>query len=303
MNKYALFLGCTTARYVMQYEIASRWVCRHLGIELVDIDDFACCGFSQIDLDQDASLLLTAMNLAVAEASGFDVLTLCTACTGVLTEATRKLEAEETRDMVNSRLKSINMEYNGGVNIRHISRVLYEDIGVDRIAEKIKDKSGRNFSSIRVAPHYGCHYLKPETIFDGFDDPDYPKTLHQLISITGAQPVNYETMNLCCGGKTFPISKDISFSLIQNKLDNLTTNNIDCMVLHCPTCYLMYGGMQEEINRRFGKEYDLAVIFYPQLLGLALGANPKSDLGLDIDAAPVRRLLEAIEADTETTAG
>jgi len=278
MNRYALFLGCTTPIYVMQYEIASRWVCKQLGIELVDIEDFNCCGFNQIDLDRDAALLLAAVNLAHSEARGLDILTLCTACAGELTAAARELETAEKRDKINAKLSTINLKYNGSINVKHISRILYEDIGVD----VIKDKVVADLSNIRAAPHYGCHYLKPESIFDGFDDPDNPKTLHQLISLTGAYPVEYETINLCCGGKTFPISKDISFSLIKKKLDNLQTKEIDFMVLQCPTCYLMYSEMQKEIYRKYGTKYELGVILYPQLLGMALGGDPETDLALAV---------------------
>ena len=209
MNPYALFLGCTTPIQVIQYELSSRWVCNQLGIELVDTDDFVCCGINQINLSQEAGLLLAAMNLAHAERKGLDILTLCTACTGALAEAIEKLKDQETRDHVNGRLKTIGLEYTGSAQVKHISRVLYEDVGVDRIKSEVK----RDLSKLQIAPHYGCHYLKPESAFDGFDDPDNPKTLHQLISATGAFPVQYETLSLCCGGKSFPISREPAWPL------------------------------------------------------------------------------------------
>lgn len=287
MNRYALFLGCTTPIHVMQYEISSRWVCDQLDIELVDVDEFICCGFSQIDLDRDGSLLLAAMNLAYSEARGLDILSLCTACTGVLTEAAKELEDEEVRERVNSKLKSVDLEYNGGVSVKHLSRFLYEDIGIDSLESRVT----RQLSDIRAAPHYGCHYLKPESIFDGFDEPDAPVTLHRLISLTGAVPVDYETMNLCCGGKAFPVSKDVSLALIQKKLDNLETRDIDCLVVQCPTCYLMYGAMQKEINRRQNTDYSIYTIFYTQLLGLAMGGDPHTDLALDLNDQSIKILL------------
>ncbi|MCK5570716.1 MAG: CoB--CoM heterodisulfide reductase iron-sulfur subunit B family protein [Spirochaetes bacterium] len=287
MNRYALFLGCTTPLYVMPYEVSARWVCNQLGIELVDIEDFICCGFNQIDLDRDAGLLLAAMNLAYSEARGLDILTLCTACAGALTAAAFELETEEKRDKANTALQMIDLEYSGSVKVKHISRVLCEDIGIDVLKEKVV----KDLSNIRAAPHYGCHYLKPESVFEGFDDPDNPETLHQLISLTGANPVNYETSNLCCGGKTFPIQKDFSYSLVQTKLGNLKTRGIDCMVVQCPTCYLMYSKTQKEINKRYGTEYDVGVVHYPQLLGLALGGEPATDLALDLNGTQLDKLL------------
>jgi heterodisulfide reductase subunit B len=279
MDKYALFLGCTTPTQVIQYELSSRWVCGQLGIELVDIADFACCGINQVNLSREAGLLLAAMNLALAEEKGLDILTLCAACTGHLTEAVEKLKKQETQDRINTQLKKVGLEYQGNTEVKHISRVLYEDIGVERIKEKIKI----DLSSLRVAPHYGCHYLKPESAYAGFEDPENPRTLHQLISAAGASPVRYETINLCCGGKSFPVSRDIAFYLVQKKLDNLTAREIDCMVVQCQTCYLMYSDLQKEINKRCIKRYNLPILLYSQLLGMAMGGDPKSDLGLNLN--------------------
>jgi heterodisulfide reductase subunit B len=287
MDRYALFLGCTTPTQVIQYELSSRWICKYLGIELVDIDDFVCCGINQVNLSQESGLLLAAMNLAIAEAKGLDILTLCAACTGALAEAVEKLKDQETRDRVNRKLKTIKLEYNGKTRVKHISRVLYEDVGIDAIKRKIK----RDLSNLRVAPHYGCHYLKPESAFEGFDDPDNPKTLHQLISAAGAFPVQYETLNLCCGGKSFPISKELAPSLVQKKLDNLKNKKIDGIIVQCQTCYLMYNDQQKVISEQFRKQYNIPVLLYPQLLGLALGGEPQSDLGLDLNAIPLNSLL------------
>jgi len=287
MNRYALFLGCTTPTQVIQYELSSRWVCRHLGIELIDMDDFVCCGINQINLNQEAGLLLAAMNLAHAEKKGLDILTLCAACTGALAEAADRLKVQETRDRVNSKLHTIGLEYTGTAQVKHISRVLYEDVGIDGIREKIRV----DLSSLRVAPHYGCHYLKPESAFGGFDDPDNPKTLHQLISAAGASPLQYETLNLCCGGKNFPVSKDIAFYLVQKKLDNLIAHNADFLVVQCQTCYLMYSDQQKALNKLLRKEYNIPVLLYPQLLGLALGGDLKNDLALDLNSISLNNLL------------
>jgi heterodisulfide reductase subunit B len=293
MNGYALFLGCTTPTQVIQYELSSRWVCQELGIELVDMDDFVCCGINQVNLNQEAGTLLAAMNLAYAEARGLDILTLCAACTGHLAESVEKLKNQETRDKVNTKLKTIGLEYKGKARVKHISRVLYEDIGTDRIKERIKV----DLSNLRVAPHYGCHSLKPESSFDGLDDPDNPKTFHQLISAAGAFPVQYETLNLCCGGKSFPVSEEVAFYLVQKKLDDLMIQNIDCLAVQCQTCYLMYSDRQKEINRQLKKQYNIPVLLYPQLLGLALGGDPKNELGLDLHTISLNHLLAKVEVN------
>ncbi len=290
MNKYALFLGCTTPTQVPQYEISARWVCKYFGIELIDIKEFTCCGINQVNLSIEAGLLMAAMNLALAEAEKLDILTLCASCTGALAEAVEKLKDDTTRNRVNEKLREVRLEYKGEVKVRHISRVLYEDVGVEKIKSEVK----RDLSSLRVAPHYGCHYLKPKSAFEGFEEPDNPRSLHQLISAIGAQPVNYEALNLCCGGKVFPVSEDLVHLLVQKKFDNLKDKKIDGIVLQCQTCYLMYSDHQNKVNEKYGKQYNFPIILYPQLLGLALGADPVKDLGLNLHTVSVDKVLEKI---------
>ena len=280
MNRYALFLGCTTPTQVIQYEISSRWVCRELGIELIDVADFACCGMNQVNLSQEAGLLLAAMNLSHAEANGLDIVALCAACAGTLAEAIERLRNQGTRDRVNRALALVGLEYKGRARVKHLSRVLYEDVGLDRIKRSVR----RDLSRLRVAPHYGCHYLKPESAFETFDDPDNPKTLHELISATGAYPVPYETLPLCCGGKSYPVSREPATYLVRKKLDDLMRQNADGLVVQCQTCYLMYSDQQKAINERFGDRRPMPVLLYPQLLGIAMGADPVKDLGLDLHA-------------------
>lgn len=284
MKRYALFLGCTTPTQVIQYELSSRWICKQLGIELVDIKDFVCCGINQTNLNLEAGLLLAAMNLALAEKRELDILTLCAACTGHLAEAVEKLKDQDTRDRINSKLETIDLKYEGKTRVKHISRVLYEDIGIDRIKEKIKI----DLSKLRIAPHYGCHYLKPESAFNGFDDPDNPKTLHKLISATGAIPIQYETLNLCCGGKSFPVSSKIAMSLVRKKLDNLISKKLDFLVVQCQTCYLMYSNQQKLINKKLGRNYSIPVLLYPQLLGIALGGDLINDLGIHLNGISIK---------------
>ena len=278
MSKYALFLGCTTPVKVPQYELASRWVCEYFGIELIDVKEFTCCGINQVNLSIEAGLFMAAMNLALAEAKGLDILTLCAACTGALAEAIEKLKDETIRNSVNEKLRDVGLEYKGKTKVRHISRVIYEEVGTGKIKREIK----KNLSALRIVPHYGCHYLRPKSAFENFEEPDNPRTLHELISATGARTVEYETLGLCCGGKVSPVSEDLSRALVRKKLDNLANKEVDAMVLQCQTCYLMYSDQQKEVNKEYDNQYNLPVILYPQLLGLALGADPVKDLALNL---------------------
>ena len=295
MTKYGLFLGCTTPTKVPQYEMAARWTCRRLGIELVDVGEFVCCGSNQANITIEGGLLLSALNMAHAEARGLDIVVLCAACFGTLSEAAEKLRDPRLRDNVNSRLAEVGLRYEGKTRVRHISRVFYEDVGLDRLRrEAVKDLSG-----LKIAPHYGCHSIKPRAISRGFDNPDHPKSLHRLIRAAGGNAVDYKTPDICCGGKTFPNSQDLTHALVARKLDDLQAAGVDCMVVQCQTCYLMYGPQQANAAKKHGKTFQVPVLLYPQLLGLAMGADPVADLGLHLNAPSTDRLLGKIARNAE----
>jgi heterodisulfide reductase subunit B len=132
-QKYALFIGCTIAVRGLNYELSARKVGEVLGIEFIDIQEFSCCGFPLGSIHHSSGVTIAARNLALAEAKGLDIITLCSACTGYLTEVKRKLSNDKDGKLlkeVNKKLKDLGYQYNGGVKIKHFARVLYEDIGL-----------------------------------------------------------------------------------------------------------------------------------------------------------------------------
>ena len=170
--KYALFLGCTIPVRGQNYEMSSREVAKVLGIEFVDMEEFSCCGFPVKSTNVEHTLLMAARNLAIAKEQGLDICTLCNACTSILTEAEKELsENEELRNKVNTELKKVGKKYEPGVKIKHFSRILYEDIGV----EKLKEKVTRDLGALRFSVHYGCHYLRPRGLYDSTDEPENPE--------------------------------------------------------------------------------------------------------------------------------
>lgn len=285
--RYAIFLGCTVPARARNYELSARTVANRFGIELVDIDGFACCGFPIRSLNKEATHLMAARDLALAQEKDLDILTLCSACTGVLTETAHELEEEGARNEVNTQLKKINKEYKGGVKVKHIARLLYEEIGLD----KVRGEVSRELSELKVAPHYGCHYLKPSSIYEGFDNHEDPKSLHRLIEVTGATPVDYEDLKSCCGGGVLAVNEEVALDMAGLKLDHITSNGADCMTLICPFCSVMYDDNQKKIRETREKDYNLPVLYYTQLLGLAMGLDPKSELGFQINKVKTKDLL------------
>lgn len=291
MMEYSLFLGCTVPVRARNYEMSTRRVAEALGIKLVDLEGFVCCGFPIKSVHYDSFLLTAATNLIVAEEKDMDICALCSACTSVLTEVNSLLGRDyELRARVLKDL-GIRRKYRFGnsVRIKHFARILYEDVGVDQIRRRIKN----DLSPLRITAHYGCHYLKPSGIYDNFDDPEHPRSLDELIEATGATAVDYENKNLCCGASILALDERISFDMANKKLISAGEAKIDAMTLVCPFCSVMYDDNQRSIESRSGKTYDLPILYYPQLLGLALGID-KKDLGLKMNRVRVDPLLEKL---------
>lgn len=288
--KYAFFPGCHAPVMARQFELSARKVAQELGIKLIDIEDFACCGFPIKSVDYETALLLAARNLSVAEGIGVDICTICTGCASTMAEASKELmHCEKLRENVNKKLGKIGRAYKGNVEVKHFVRVLYEDVS----PEKIKSQVKKSLEGLKLAPHYGCHYLKPSEVFDRFDDPEFPRTLDGLISVLGAETVEYEDKIQCCGGVILDVDDTIALTMAHKKLEHIKTVGADAMVLMCPLCGSMYDRNQRVIERRFGAAYRLPVLFYPQVLGLALGMDPK-ELGLNLNRVKTTDLLDKL---------
>ena len=291
MSRYALYLGCTVPVRALNYEMSARLVAARLGIELVDVDGFSCCGFPAKPLDWKAGTLMAARNLALAEGMGLDILTLCSACTEMLTEANYHLQHDdELRAWANEELAKMGRQYNGTVRVRHIARVLYEEIGVERLRQEVTV----SLEGFGFAPHYGCHYLKPSYLYDGFDDPENPRSLDELIAVTGAHSVRYEDESQCCGGGVLGFDAETALQVTKQKLDHVTTAQADAMVLICPFCSIMYEANQRRIESTYETEYKLPVLYYTQILGLAMGFTAE-EMGFKLNRVKPRRLLKALK--------
>ncbi|MEO0106357.1 MAG: CoB--CoM heterodisulfide reductase iron-sulfur subunit B family protein [candidate division WOR-3 bacterium] len=290
--KYAFFPGCTVLGRGRNYEMSARIVASLLGIELVDLEDFECCGFPLKSVHYETYFLMAARNILYAEEKGLNICTLCSACTGSLTEVNKHLNDNfDERAKVVAQLKKNGLETKIGspIKVKHLIKIFYEDIGLERLEKAIK----RKLVEFNLASHYGCHYIKPSDIYEPAEDPENPKSLDELIKITGARTVDYPEKLRCCGAGILAINEDTAYALARPKLKELSTDAIDAMVLMCPFCSVMYDDNQKKIEQKFQEQYNLPVLYYPQLLGLAMGLEPKT-LGLQMNRVSTRKLLEKL---------
>ena len=294
---YAFFLGCTVPVRSLNYELSARKVARAVGIGLVDIDGFECCGYPIRHLDQMTALLLAAKNLSLAEEHGYDICTLCSACAGTLADANRKLrENAGLRHDINEKLsETTGRVYRGTVEVKHFARVLFEDVGL----EEIRRHLDTDLSSLRLAAHYGCHYLKPSHIYDSIEDPENPHTLDDLIEVTGAASIAFEGRDRCCGGGVLAVDETVALAMAREKLDRVVQAGGEALVLICPFCDIMYESNQRKIEKVFSTRFGLPVIYLTQLLGLAMGMIP-DELGFRLNRVKAKDLLAKVTHDEST---
>jgi heterodisulfide reductase subunit B len=287
--RYAPFYGCMIPLKYPQFEAAVKKTAPALDMELVDLDGFSCCPdpiYFKAG-DKLTWLTLAARNLCIAEEAGLDVITMCSGCTATLSEAHHLLEEDlELRGEVNKRLQKVGKEYKGEISVRHIVTVLRDDVGLEKVAASVT----RPLDDLVVGIHYGCHLLKPSNIMR-VDDPNQPTILEDLTRALGATPVEHGDNLLCCGKAC--MSDDIPAEMTRDIMDGILKVKADCMGLICPTCFDEFDLGQLRLSKRFERKFNVPVIYYFQLLGLAQGFSPK-DMGLHMHKIKMNALLEKL---------
>jgi heterodisulfide reductase subunit B len=287
--KFAFFLGCTIPARLPQYESSSRAVLERLGVELVDVKEFNCCGYPLRNTDFKAAMLASARNLALSEKEDLPMVVLCKCGFGMLKYAGHIMREKPTlRKEINTTLKKEGLEFQGRSEVKHLLSVLYHDVGVDTIREKIT----RAYKELKIATHYGCHALRPSEVVQ-FDDPVNPTLFDSLVAATGAESIHWEKRLDCCGAPLFGVHDDLSMDLTEKKLINAKQSGADFLCDACPYCHIQFDTVQRMLNDQRGGNHPLPPILYPQLLGLSLGIDGKT-LGLaenKIDISSIEGLL------------
>ena len=286
--KYLLFLGCVIPYRIPSYEVSARKVLERLGVEVVEMPDFNCCGLPLDAVDHDAMLVLAARNLCLAEKEGLDILTLCPGCAGTLRKVNKHFqEDKKLKERINGILKEVGLEFQGGkIRVRHLIQALVEDVGLDRIKQEIV----KPLVGLKVAEHNGCHVLRP-TKYIGFDDPENPVLLKKLIEATGAECLDYMYKTDCCGAPIIGVNDQIPLRLAGDKLRNVKAVNAEALITVCPFCHMMFDINQPRIERLLDEKFGIPALHYPQLLGLAMGFTPE-ELALDELRVKPTKLLE-----------
>ncbi len=267
--RFLYFPGCTIPYRQNAYEASAKAVARVLGVELVTMRQFNCCGLNTEAVDQRAALLLAARNLAIAEESGLDLVTLCSGCYKTLSVANATLKGG--KDKVNKALAKIGRNYSGSVDVLHFFQVLVSQVGYERISQAIVHR----FQGLKVATHVGCHAIRPSQ-YVSVDDAEAPIRLDRLVRLTGAETTDYLDKNGCCGAPLLAVSERLGMEMGREAIWRMKEAGAEAVVCICPFCHIMFDVMQAKMQEEFGERYELPSIYLTQLLGLAMGLEPEA---------------------------
>jgi CoB--CoM heterodisulfide reductase subunit B len=259
-------------------EKSTRLVFSKLGCVLHDLEGATCCPTKSIikPIGDLAWYVTAARNLCIAQKAGHDLLVPCNGCYSTLKSVESEMHVNhKIRDKVNSILALEGLEYSGTIKVKHLVEVLHDEIGIPKIKQNIT----RSFDGMKIAAHHGCHMLRPSSsIF--FDDPNKPKKFDALIEALGAKSIEYETKMLCCGGNLNTADEpEEATALARMKLME-ATKKADAISLTCPSCFMQYDSRQYMMQKT-GEKLNVPILFYPELLGLAMGFST-GELGLDM---------------------
>ncbi|MCG6916761.1 MAG: CoB--CoM heterodisulfide reductase iron-sulfur subunit B family protein [Deltaproteobacteria bacterium] len=277
--KYFYYSGCSLEGTAIEYNLSTKAVMQALGIELIELEDWTCCGASAAETTSDLlSVVLPARNLALAAKMGMDCdfLIPCSACYLNLRKVDERLNRDEgLRDQINEVLQEEELSYQGGIRSRHLLDVIATDIGTDMIKAKVNHK----LSGLRIAPYYGCQALRP---YGGYDDPEEPHCMEPLIEALGAEVYPWSMGAKCCGAGLMTTKKEIAVELTGELLK--AAKGADCIATVCPMCQMNLDSYQKQVSRAKGEDLRISVLYLPQLMGIAFGLGEEA-LKLNLNMA------------------
>jgi heterodisulfide reductase subunit B len=279
--RYAYFPGCSLEVTNKSYDVSTRALCKALGIELVEIPDWNCCGAtSYMSVREMLSHVVAARNLAIAEKEGFDTIAVvCPACYTVLNKVDTYMEDnKQFRRDVETALAEIGMTYSTGVEVRHLLDILINDYSVSMYHGKVTTP----FDGLKVAPYYGCQLSRP---YGRFDNPEWPTSMDDLLEAAGCQVATFRARAKCCGGMQMTTNADKCLDLVGGLLKDAKRNEADIIVTCCPLCQANLEFYQKKVSNHMGEDLSIPVLYFTQVLGLAVGLSPE-DVSIGKELVP-----------------
>jgi succinate dehydrogenase / fumarate reductase cytochrome b subunit len=279
--KVAYWPGCVSRGFTPELHGSMAKVAPMLDIELVELDRACCSGAGVIaEHNQELADTLNARTFALAQkeiANGADLMmNICSTCQGAQGECQERLDGNaDYLAQVNETLAPEGLTYERGIANKNFLWVLVEELGLDNLKAKVK----RPLTDLKVGPFYGCYIVRPTDRL-GIDQENPRDTyLGLVIEALGGTVIDYAGSHKCCGFPIITMNKEKSLAQAGRHLGDAVDAEADCLVTPCPLCHLNLDLQQPLAERAAGRELNMPVLHLPQLVGLALGLEPK-DLGL-----------------------
>jgi heterodisulfide reductase subunit B len=271
MKQYAYYPGCSLESLGKNYHLSALAVSDELGVELKELEDWNCCGATAyFPVDELLAYTLVSRNLAIAEKTGLqDFVAPCSACYKNAYTTNKYLKNDpDLAEHINYALEEDHLHVEGKMKVRHLIEVFIEDVGLEEIEKKV----AHPLKGLRVAPYYGCQIVRPRK---DKEDVENPQFFEKLLSAIGAEPIDYASKTRCCGGSLIITNRKAALDMVHKLLQDAVNSNANVIATTCPMCNVNVEVYQSQVNREFGTNFSIPVMYFTQLMGMALGIEPK----------------------------
>lgn len=283
--KIPYYPGCTLNTVAKNFDSTAREAATAVGFEMDELKQWNCCGATfPLSPDNVMGLTAPAKVLSNARKEGDTLTTLCSVCYNVLKRTNKVIkDNREKRSVINGFIEE---EYDGSLNVIHYLEVLRDKIGYAKVKEAVK----RPLKGIKVGTYYGCMLLRPfEDI--GIDNAEKPTIFEDLLKALGAETVDFPNKIECCGAHVGMNNPDVVTKLSGNVMTSAVNMGAELIVTSCPLCQYNLEKSQGKVAEETPGYGSVPVVYFTQILGLALGQDPAT-LGFEKNTWDIMPLLK-----------
>ncbi len=297
--KYGYYPGCSIEKNAHAYHQSAMEVAKYFDLDFVTLEDWNCCGATEyFSVDALPAYALVSRNLSIAAKQDLgeeehQLVAPCSACFLNLKKTDHYLgESGKLTKKVNQALEAGGHHYEpGSVKVRHLLDIFANDVG----AEAIKEKVTRPLYELKVAPYYGCMIVRPGKT-GSFDASEYPTSMDVIMKALDATVVDFPLKAACCGGHMTQISEEVALDMMRRIFKNASDNRADMIVTLCPMCQFNLDAYQDAVNKKYGTKYNLPILYFTQVIGVALGI-PEKELGIGKEIVSAKAALAKISTE------
>ncbi len=290
---YFLYPGCSLEASGSHYEVSVEAVAKALGLDFKEIEDWNCCGASihYVGGTELQTKALNARNLALAEQQGgYDIIAPCSSCYIQMVKTAHEFEEEpQLAAELNEILAEGGLSYSGGLKVRHVLDVLYNDVGVERIKAAVK----KPLTGLKVASYYGCQTTRPYGEYDSVED---PVTMDEILEALGAEVVPFDKKVKCCGSGIFFTEMETCAPLVGDIIGAAEAGGAALITTACPMCQMNLEIYQPRLAKMLKRDLEMPVVFITQLMALAFGLDPNKDAALNRNIVSTDEVLRNLAA-------